>query len=244
MHQSEAVKIVFSARKEPKAVKVGAGKINVISGKSWDQTLKNEENDYFVIRNPTPLDGIKCGNNMVKQFVAMPMGCGSTFEGHVTGKEEIGGIQIIIYNKKQESSFSFFDLPPQPKKEVWSFGSSFGTSSFKREEQIEMGIAQGGNVQQIIGKDEFGIDKWDQNSYGRVFVHIVNGTMYKNITGRDLPPTPINTETYSKHGFPWRNSFNESTFPNPFTSNLVVHENIICDGCGMRFIKGNLLVKN
>jgi hypothetical protein len=108
MYQREAMWMKFNGVKnDPKAVKVAIGKVNALSGKTWDQSLKNGENDYVVIPEQPWLDGINAGDGTVRQFVAMPLGGGYTVEGQVTGKEEFGGIQLCVYDSKVE----------KPKKE-------------------------------------------------------------------------------------------------------------------------------
>ena len=51
--------------------------------------------------------------------------------------------------------------------------------------------------------DEYGIDTWDQLNYGRLLVHLVDGEMFRQITGKEPPPTPISPETYAEAGLPW-----------------------------------------
>lgn len=104
MYQREAMWIKFNGQyNNPKAVKVAIGKVNAISGKTWDQSLKKDVEDYCVIPDQPWLDGINAGNGHIKQFVAMPLGQGYTVEGQVTGKEEFGGIQLIVYENKNTS---------------------------------------------------------------------------------------------------------------------------------------------
>jgi hypothetical protein len=42
-----------------------------------------------------------------------------------------------------------------------------------------------------------------------VYVHLVNSFMYRQITGREAPPTPIDAATYSPHGYPWFDLYGE-----------------------------------
>ena len=65
------------------AVKIGTGKINVITGKPWKSKIisnvtKNQ--NYVALPKQPWLDGINCGNGYVRQFVAMPLGKGYTVE--------------------------------------------------------------------------------------------------------------------------------------------------------------------
>ena len=69
------------------AVKVGVGKINAITGNEWkSKYLSTNNNDigtkqnYITLPKQLWLDGINCGNDFIRQFVAMPLGKGYTVE--------------------------------------------------------------------------------------------------------------------------------------------------------------------
>ena len=67
-----------------------------------------------------------------------------------------------------------------------------------------MGIAAGGKMKQKIYKD----DKENMNRYNvkkvtRVFVNIANGNLWKSITGKILPKSPLNPQIYKEYGYPW-----------------------------------------
>lgn len=67
----------------------------------------------------------------------------------------------------------------------------------------EMGLAQGGSMSQKIYPDPHGIDTWDLDGSGRIFIHIVNSEMYEQITGVAPPKSPITAQHYTRMGFPW-----------------------------------------
>ncbi|CUS10525.1 unnamed protein product [Tuber aestivum] len=77
------------------AIKVFVGGVNAISGEAWNSSTKKKQ-DYIVVPPQPWLDGIATGPGVVKQFVAMPLGSGYSIEQQVTGKEDIGGIQMEI----------------------------------------------------------------------------------------------------------------------------------------------------
>lgn len=64
-------------------------------------------------------------------------------------------------------------------------------------------------MKQAIYPDQHGIDTWDQTTSGRVYVHLVNSMMYREITGCEPPPTPVDAHTYTKHGYPWFDVYDE-----------------------------------
>ena len=219
MYQREAMWISFdSCDWRPNAIKIAVGKINAISGKPWHQKLEKSTNkkrskkkytaeaDYLVAPPQPWLDGINAGDGYIKQFVAMPLGMGYTVEGQITGKEEFGGIQIIVYEpkpgkfsniKRSRGSIDFMEMVQERSSDECGFAG-------------EMGIAAGGKMKQKIYADSYGIDTWDKSNYGRVYVHIVNSMMYREITGLEPPATPVTAETYAKQNLPWFDVYDET----------------------------------
>jgi len=118
MYQREAMWMEFKGNKNsPKAVKIAVGKINALSGEIWDQTFKEDVNDYVVIPDQPWLDGINAGDGTVRQFVAMPLGSGYTVEGQVTRKEEFGGIQLCVFAEKPYDDKKRIEEPTYPIEE-------------------------------------------------------------------------------------------------------------------------------
>lgn len=201
MYQREALWLNFNgARWKPNAVKIAVGKINAVTGKSWDQKLHADQQDYIVCPDQPWLDGINAGDGYIRQFIAMPLGMGYTVEGQVTGKEEFGGIQIIAFDPKPGR---FPDEPPY--QEMLYLARCFSAPA----EGTEMGLAAGGKMKQKIYPDAYGIDTWDETNFGRVYVHIVNSMMYREITGQEPPPTPVTAKSYTQSGFPWFDLYDE-----------------------------------
>ena len=111
MYQREALWMSLDGEYwKPVAVKVGIGKINAVSGEPWTQTILKRKQDYLVCPPQPWLDGINAGKGHIRQFVAMELGEGYTVEGQLTGKEEWGGIQIIVFEPKPGK---FPDSPPE-----------------------------------------------------------------------------------------------------------------------------------
>jgi hypothetical protein len=197
MYQREALWLGFQgADWRPNAVKIGVGKINAISGRPWNQSLSNGTEDYLVVPDQPWLDGINAGKGIIRQFVAMPLGMGYTVEGQITGREEHGGLQIIVYDPKPGRFPE--EEPRRPSSERICFCCSTAA-----EYGGAMGLSAGGRMKQKIYPDSYGIDSWDPQAFGRVYVHIVNSGMYREITGSEPPPTPVTAQEYARHGFPW-----------------------------------------
>jgi hypothetical protein len=202
MYQREAMWLSLHARYwKPNAVKIAIGKVNAVSGKAWDQALKKEEKDYLVCPPQPWLDGINAGKDTIRQFVAMPLGMGYTVEAQVTGKEEFGGVQIIVYEPKPGK---FPNEPPQRDfDERTVMYAAAAPAPMMKKAGAAMGLGAGGKMKQKIYPDPHGIDTWDQDNYGRVYVHIVNSMVFREITGKEPPPTPVTAQTYAQYKLPW-----------------------------------------
>ena len=242
MFQREAMWMTFRAEK-PVAVKIAAGKVNAVNGKMWSNELcgptKDEcscqktaeadpKQDYMICgtpKNSQPwLDGFNAGDGFIKQFVAMPLGKGYTVEAQVTGKEDVGGIQILTapakpgaipqpeYRKRGglESCFSFSSMDSNDGGlECLSAAPAGAMRSMSATKGAEMGLGGGGKMKQSVYADAYGVDSWDQSEIERVFVHIVNSDMYYQITGEYPPASPVTRDYYTRHGLVWTNLYDE-----------------------------------
>ncbi len=102
MNQAEAMWIHFETN-YPFAIKIAAGNINAITGNAWNNQLHDDPQDYLVLPKQPWLDGFCVGNGKIRQFIAMPLGKGNTAEEQLTGRAEVGGIQIIAFPLKLEA---------------------------------------------------------------------------------------------------------------------------------------------
>jgi hypothetical protein len=194
MYQSEALWLAFDgASWKPNAVQVGIGGVNAVSGGAWDEGLSADPQNYLVCPDQLWLDGINAGAGVIRQFVAMPLGTGTTVEAQLTGREEVGGIQIRAFEPKPGR---FPDKPPRAEPEIT-------LESMAPMMSPAMGLGAGGRMQQKIYPDPYGLDTWDPGNSGEVFVHIVNSEQYEELTGHPPPPTPVSAAAYTEHGLPW-----------------------------------------
>ena len=74
---------------------------------------------------------------------------------------------------------------------------------------LEMGLGAGGSMKQDIYPDRHGLDTWDQDNHARVFVHLCNSHLWREITGEAPPETPVSAKTYTDHGYPWFDIYDE-----------------------------------
>ena len=64
-------------------------------------------------------------------------------------------------------------------------------------------------MKQSIYPDPHAIGTWDTARTSRVFVHIVNSAMWREITGEEAPPSPITARDYAAHRLPWFELYDE-----------------------------------
>lgn len=208
MYQREAMWLSFDRPSwRPCAVKIAVGKVNAVTGEPWDERIVPGRQDYVVCPEQPWLDGINAGDGFIRQFVAMPLGMGTTVEGQVTGKEEFGGIQIVVFEPKP----GLFPHRP-PWRRGGMRGQAWGddmTLCCCEAPGSEMGLAVGGRMRQEIYPDAHGAQTWSQEARGRVYVHIVNSLMYREITGEAPPPSPVSARSYSQAGLPWFDLYDE-----------------------------------
>ncbi|MFC1878611.1 hypothetical protein ACFLZW_01735 [Chloroflexota bacterium] len=213
MYQREAMWLAFETTYwKPNAVKIGVGGINAITGEAWQTGLDDNPQNYLVCPEQPWLDGINAGEDIVRQFVAMPLGMGYTVEGQLTGRETVGGFQILVYDPK---TGLFPDKPPGKPDMDPSAGMGYEYAvSFQATPMaapaIGMGMAAGGQMKQKLYPDPHGLNAWDQESFGELFVHIVNSEQYQAITGEMPPQAVVDAQTYSRYGFPWFELYDEA----------------------------------
>jgi hypothetical protein len=218
MYQSEALWIYFDSV-YPCAVKVAAGKINAVTGKNWSEGLTASPQNYVVTPEQPWLDGFAVGKGVIRQFVAMPLGSGYSVEEQLTGKAEVGGLQLQVYPMKPETCFrkliqmhlpqTLSDLIDELTDDILPMIQYCRTpqapfSNLICEEVSPcMGLAAGGKMRQEIYADPYGIEDWDTQQSPRCFVHICNSMQWRQITRSDPPHPPLTANEYQRYGIPW-----------------------------------------
>lgn len=188
MYQREALWISFEGPWwQPCAVKIGIGGIDALTGASWDEELRADPQNYLVAPDQPWIDGINSGTGTIRQFVAMPLGQGYTVEGQLTGKEKVGGLQLVVFDAKPGR---FPDDEPASPAIAGAMES--------------MGIGAGGTMTQKIYPDAHGFETWDPSARVSIDVRIVNASEWT-----PPPPTPVDAEAYTRAGLPWFKLYDE-----------------------------------
>jgi len=225
MYQSEAMWLRFEPHAVaghggdpyPFAIKIATGKRSAVTGDEWSNDLR--QGDYCIVPKQPWLDGYVIDKENVRQFVAATLGMGFTAEEQITGKAEVGGIQVEVMPMKREVFERRF-----PKREVKTSGIlrsamgmkhslSSGPSYATMDSAIfgsaigapapDMGLAAGGRMKQTVYADPYDFEDWDRSHHGRCFVHLANSLAWRAITQQEAPPTPVTAAEYTRHGFPW-----------------------------------------
>jgi hypothetical protein len=115
-------------------------------------------------------------------------------------------IQIMVYAPKEGE---FHESEPNSLGLCYEEGTVYSPMMQPEAESILMGLGAGGKMEQKIYPDDYGVDVWDTDNFGEVYVHIVNSEMFQQITEREPPTTPISAETYTKRGYPWFHLYDE-----------------------------------
>jgi hypothetical protein len=187
------------------AIKVATGKINAVTGESWQSGLSRNPQNYLVAPTQPWLDGYCVERGVIRQFVAMPLGEGYSVEEQLSGKAEFGGIQLEIFPMKAESFEQRF---PAVRRLHESLSMHVPSHKLAGAVPGSMGLAPGGRMRQEIHRDPFSIHDWDEGHSSRCFIHLVNSKTWQAITG-ELPPTrPWKAEDYTRAGYPWFDFYN------------------------------------
>lgn len=201
MWQAEAMWLNFSSNAPglpdfPVAIKVASGKINAVTGDTWQSALQRDPQDYMVSPNQPWLDGFAVEKGIVRQFVAMPLSEGYTAEEQLTGEAKWGGIQISVTPLKRSVWKDLVEMHMPMIKEVYEKINNEGEIS-------SMGFAPGGKMKQEIFTDTFNLEDWDQEATQRVFVSILKISDWKKIVQDDDLSAPASAEDYNAAGLPW-----------------------------------------
>jgi hypothetical protein len=195
MWQSQACWLNFSAD-YPFLVKVGAGSINAITGKSWSAAPDFEEEDYIEVPNQPWLDGFCVERGKVRQYVAMPLHAGYTVEEQVSPGEAVGGIRFVVIPLKAA-------LYEQRKADGLRADSPETLMGALPVACASMGLGAGGEIRQSIETPVESPENWELQTSASAWVHIANSVEWQQTTGERPPILPPSAADYTAHGYPW-----------------------------------------
>jgi hypothetical protein len=220
MYQAEALWIYFSGG-SPCALKVGAGKINAVTGKAWADGLRDDPQNYLPLPEQPWLDGYCVEKGFIRQFVAMPLGQGFSAEEQITGEAAHGGIQLQLYPLKAAVQFEAqrrrlprgltdilpLILPEPPNARRHGLQSEAPARCMRISAPPcaapDMGLGAGGKMRQEVYKDKRPLENYDLRVASRVFIHLCNSKTWREITGSFPPHPPITSQHYARHKLPW-----------------------------------------
>src|ERR1051326_8097101 len=182
----------------PFAIKVATGKVNAVTGELWKGGLSRNPQDYLVVPGQPWLDGYCVQKGIIRQFVAMPLGEGFSVEEQVTGEAEFGGMQIEVFPMRPE----VFERRFPVRRERMTRHTMAGMC-LERAAAPGMALAPGGRMRQEIYEDPFSIHDWDTTHNSRCFIHLVNSTTWRAISGEAPPTKPPTARDYTRAGDPW-----------------------------------------
>lgn len=221
MYQSEALWMRFTTYGYPCAIRVATGNINAVTGKPFKKKLRKR--DHMVVPPQPWLDGFCVGKGKIKQFVAMPLGWGTSVEQQITGKEEVGGLQIEVWPMKKDEYEKIYtnrdgecskignfcntgQFLPGLYSEVCTFSAlaqnTTADACCRSVHISEMALGAGGEMKQEIYKDTNDLSVWEKKC-DKVFIHLANSFTWQAITQQDPPTAPLTAAGYASRGYPW-----------------------------------------
>ena len=74
---------------------------------------------------------------------------------------------------------------------------------------MELGVAPGGLIKQCILEDKYPASIWERHRTICFNVQILNSDIFRTVTGKDPPETPVSAEAYAACGLPFFKIYNE-----------------------------------
>jgi len=188
--------VAYSSKQDRRRIQFPEVKKNITIAKKYSGHVWSESNDCFDSLSNEPT---------YKSYSAPSQKVGSTCDNlfsssycSPTQQSYSGGVQSSYSTNHcflLDDMFGSMNIATQNNRQK--------ISQKPKTSSQELGLAAGGMMKQQIVTDPYSADFWDPNTKSRVFVHIVNSEMYKEITGENPPPSPISAKTYASYKYPW-----------------------------------------
>ena len=209
MHDKEAMWLSFHCA-NPRALLIGAGNVNAITGKQLTPKLESPQN-YIVVPPQPWLDGWKDTDGVIYQFVAIEYkgGQGLTVGEQILGKEcKTGGIGIAVFALKDKTITAtkpfhenavagIYDSSPFKGGYTGTTCCAMSTPQTRGKGFTEYGLGKGGKIAQKIYPDPYGLDAWETELESSMAIYFVNADSFKEITGLQVPPPPPGYQDYA-----------------------------------------------
>ena len=203
MYQAEAMWLSFEApARYPIAVQVATGKVDALTGAPWRDALTLDPQNFLQVPGQPWLDGYVVEKGTIRQFVAMPLGSGYSAEEQITGRAELGGIQLRFVPLKREVWEREEELRrTRPAEGNAPYPAAYVAAPAPM--MADMGLAPGGRMTQEVYVSHRPLSDWDEARASRCFVHLANSLVWRAITGAEPPTTPVTAEEYARRRMPW-----------------------------------------
>jgi len=196
MRRREALWLGFDVPAwRPHAILIGMGRVNAVTGAPWAESLASDPQNYLVSPPQLWLDGAKVERDRIRQFVATPLGTGTTIESQLAAGPESGLVRIVVFEPKPGR----FPAEPPPDE-----------PSSRLRAPAGLGLGAGGRIRQRVFADPHGVDVWDPGASVGADVQLIDPDAFQALTGEQAPATPIDAATYTAHGFPWFHLYEEA----------------------------------
>ena len=190
VHPFEAVRISMNTTGFlPFLVKIGAGKINVLSGEPWEDALEEGRNGELFVRQAATLDGFYVDRGLVRQFVATPVGLGLTAEEQLTGSAEYAGFQISVYPLRRTIAEPIIRKRRQVIERAAADGIMEMRAPLSADERL--GLMPGGYLSQNLFNNPFRETDWQDSDRLRCFAQPVHTEEWLRLTQIEPPVVEI-----------------------------------------------------
>lgn len=195
------------------AVQVAAGTICAVSGTVQEKSLVRDPQNYVVTPDQPWLDGFRVSPEVVRQFVAMPLGKGFSVEQQVTGAETTGGLQLRVVPPKVE----FLWEEHVRERCEWRWIQLITRPCIVEESSVKYcvtssssSLGAGGRIKQKIYADPHPAGTWDEAAAVTCDLQLIDARHWSEFTGEVAPTKPPTPQLYAQAGIPWFDYENSS----------------------------------
>ncbi len=205
LHPTEALWLSFYAD-YPMALRVGSGGFCAVSGLPWASALVANPQNYVVLGTQPWLDGFHVGADVVRQFVAHPVGQGLQAPHALSGEERWSGLRLQAVPLRPEE---FWRQSLKPTLHArWDelmtpIRHRAGGPGTTNSANPDWTFKAGGKIRLKIVPDPFSIPAWETSLSSRCFAHLCLAEDWQRLTGIRPPQKPPTAADYRAAGVTW-----------------------------------------